>query len=83
MRFISQRMREDLRDRLLRRRLKICSRIQLLLRSLPIIYLAHSRPLVDTSITMSMPICAVCSNMEELEIEGDAGEECWCSIVPH
>ncbi|KAK0226814.1 hypothetical protein EDD85DRAFT_958580 [Armillaria nabsnona] len=35
-----------------------------------IICLAYSRPLVDTSITM--PICPVCSNMEELEIEGDA-----------
>ncbi|KAK0471458.1 hypothetical protein IW261DRAFT_894432 [Armillaria novae-zelandiae] len=25
----------------------------------------------------------VCPAIEELEIEGDAGEACWCSIVPH
>ncbi|SJL18877.1 uncharacterized protein ARMOST_22479 [Armillaria ostoyae] len=25
----------------------------------------------------------VCPAIEELEIEGEAGEECWCSIVPH
>ncbi len=25
----------------------------------------------------------VCPNIEELEIEGEGGEECWCSIVPH
>ncbi|KAK0184247.1 hypothetical protein F5146DRAFT_252895 [Armillaria mellea] len=25
----------------------------------------------------------VCPAIEELEIEGDAGDECWCSIVPH
>ncbi len=24
----------------------------------------------------------VCPNTEELEIEGEPGEECWCSIVP-
>ncbi|PBK79690.1 hypothetical protein ARMGADRAFT_1069342 [Armillaria gallica] len=25
----------------------------------------------------------VCPAIEELEIEGEGGEECWCSIVPH
>ncbi|SJL17972.1 uncharacterized protein ARMOST_21543 [Armillaria ostoyae] len=25
----------------------------------------------------------VCPGIEELEIDGEAGEECWCSIVPH
>ncbi|KAK0226861.1 hypothetical protein EDD85DRAFT_164863 [Armillaria nabsnona] len=25
----------------------------------------------------------VCPNIEELEVEGEGGEECWCSIVPH
>ncbi|PBK80363.1 hypothetical protein ARMGADRAFT_1020928 [Armillaria gallica] len=25
----------------------------------------------------------VCPNIEKLEIEGEGGEECWCSIVPH
>ncbi len=86
------------------------------------VLLAPSRPLIDASISISMPIYAgfrptttfeslppsvrrlrfsfksvgkrteekilrsaivVCPNIEELEIEGDAGEECWCSIVPH
>ncbi|PBK62041.1 hypothetical protein ARMSODRAFT_1062107 [Armillaria solidipes] len=25
----------------------------------------------------------VCPTIEELEVEGEAGDECWCSIVPH
>ncbi|KAK0432071.1 hypothetical protein EV421DRAFT_1924806 [Armillaria borealis] len=25
----------------------------------------------------------VCHTIDELEIEGEGGEECWCSIVPH
>ncbi len=25
----------------------------------------------------------VCPNIEELEIGGEGGEECWCSVVPH
>ncbi|KAK0432076.1 hypothetical protein EV421DRAFT_1742595 [Armillaria borealis] len=25
----------------------------------------------------------VCPDIEELEVDGEAGEECWCSIVPH
>ncbi len=40
-----------------------------------IIFLAPSRSLVDASITISMPIYAVRHDMEELEIEGDAGKE--------
>ncbi len=24
-----------------------------------------------------------CPGIEELEVEGEGGEECWCSIVPH
>ncbi|KAK0432074.1 hypothetical protein EV421DRAFT_1924819 [Armillaria borealis] len=40
------------------------------------IFLVPSRPLVDTSITISTPIYAACPNMEGLEIEGDAGKGC-------
>ncbi|PBK85931.1 hypothetical protein ARMGADRAFT_1086973 [Armillaria gallica] len=86
------------------------------------ILLAPSRPLIDESITIYMPIYAglrhmttleslplsvcclrvafksvgkcteektlrsavvVCPAIEELEIEGEGGEECWCSIVSH
>ncbi len=25
----------------------------------------------------------VCPDIEELEVDGEAGEECWCSIVPY